>query len=115
MTKRLTSMIVALLLVAAALAQDAQPPADVAPAPAIEQTGDDDAPVDDESDADVAAPDDATEDDAAAASDDEALAAEDELVQEILEQTELIFENEDDFDPTQDVSADQLLDFPVDI
>ena len=55
---------------------------------------------------------------AEAAKEAEELAAEDAAVDEVLAESELIYEDErenPDFVPTRDVSADQSVDFPVDI
>jgi hypothetical protein len=49
---------------------------------------------------------------------DDERAAEDAAVEQVLEDAELIYgedEEADDFIPSQQVSADQLLDYPVDI
>lgn len=49
---------------------------------------------------------------------DDERAAEDAAVEAVLEDAELIYgedEETDDFVPSQEVSADQLLDYPVDI
>ncbi|MEM9171423.1 MAG: hypothetical protein AAGA84_01835 [Pseudomonadota bacterium] len=41
--------------------------------------------------------------------------AEDAEVEAVLKDAELVYENDDDFIPSQQVSADQSIDFPIDI
>ncbi|MEN7343781.1 MAG: hypothetical protein AAAFM81_12600 [Pseudomonadota bacterium] len=58
----------------------------------------------------------ASNDDSAATEDDAGLAAEDAEVEKVLSDAELIYGDEDDdFIPSKNVSADQSLDYPVDI
>ncbi|MEO0576022.1 MAG: hypothetical protein AAF004_11200 [Pseudomonadota bacterium] len=53
----------------------------------------------------------------AAVEDEEALAAEDAEVEQVLKDAELIYKDDDDGDfiPSQAVSADQSIDYPIDI
>ena len=64
------------------------------------------------------APADAAAEAAAEPVDDETLAAEDAAVDEVLADAELVYEEDEDtgdFIPSEQVSADQSLDYPIDI
>ncbi|MEM8547412.1 MAG: hypothetical protein AAGF46_04525 [Pseudomonadota bacterium] len=52
---------------------------------------------------------------AEAAADESTLEAEDAEVDDILRDVELIYKDEDDFTPSQSISADQSVEYPVDI
>ena len=61
---------------------------------------------------------DAAAETAAEPTDDDTLAAEDAAVDEVLSDAELVYEEDEDtgdFIPSQQVSADQSLDYPIDI
>ena len=49
------------------------------------------------------------------ASEEDELAAEDAAVDDVLSEAELIYRDEGDFIPSEQVSADQSLDYPIDI
>lgn len=54
-------------------------------------------------------------DTAAQSAEDAKREAEDKAVQDVLDEAAIIYEDDDTFTPTQEVSADQSLDYPIDI
>lgn len=54
-------------------------------------------------------------DSAAQSAEDTQREAEDKAVQDVLDEAAVIYEDDDTFTPTQEVSADQSLDYPIDI